>query len=67
MGVAALRIPENDELPDSQFDRTGNFVPVDRSVNSRVIGIGSVIDTFQEIALPLTVPSKISAEFPSAI
>ena len=36
-------------------------------LNSSVIGIGSVIETFQDIASPLTVPPKISVEFPSAI
>jgi hypothetical protein len=59
-----LRIAENEELPNAPnvtlpLTSSPSIVPL----NSSVIGIGSVIDTFQEISSPLTVPSKISVEF----
>ena len=61
------RVPENDEVPKSPSTTLPlTSSPLIVPLNSSVIGIGSVIDTFQEISLPLTVPSKISVEFPSA-
>ena len=42
------------------------LLPATLPVNSRVNGIGLVIETFQAMESPLAVPSKISAELPSA-
>jgi len=63
-----VRAPENEELPKApSVTPPLTSSPLIVPLNSSVIGIGSVIDNFQEISLPLTVPSKISVEFPSAI
>src|SRR3954464_1956696 len=40
--------------------------PATLPVNSRVSGIGLVIEIFQDTSSPFTVPSKISPELPSA-
>ncbi len=59
-------MPENEEVPNApSFTLPLIVSPLIVPVNSSVIGMGSVIDTFQDASLPLTVPSKMSAEFPS--
>ncbi len=54
-----LRAPENDEVPKSpNITLPVTLSPSIVPVNSSVIGIGSVMETFQEIASPVTEPSK---------
>src|SRR5215831_9514384 len=61
------RLPVNGKLPIGPMPISPDMLsPATLPVNSRVSGIGLVIETFQVTSLPLTVPSKISAELPSA-
>jgi hypothetical protein len=58
-----LRVPENDEVPNSPSTTLPlTSSPLIVPLNSSVVGVGSVIETFQDIAAPSAVPSKISVE-----
>src|SRR3954454_23643621 len=61
------RVPVNGKLPiGPMLISPLRLSPATLPVNSSVSGIGLVIDTFQVRSSPLAVPSKISAELPSA-
>src|SRR5579859_7507072 len=61
------RIPVNGKLPMKPTPISPEMAsPAMVPLNSSVSGIGSVMDIFQATSLPLTVPSKISVELPSA-
>src|SRR5262249_43313225 len=64
----ARRVPEKAELPNSPKTTVPlSWSPSIEPLNSRVNGMGSVMDIFHDSALPSTTPSNISVEFPSAI
>src|SRR5262249_11846052 len=59
--------PVNGKLPMKPMPISPEMAsPAILPLNSSVSGIGLVIDTFQATSSPLTVPSKISVELPSA-
>src|SRR5271167_2725537 len=61
------RVPVNGKLPIGPMPMSPEMLsPATLPVNSRVSGIGLVMETFQNTSSPLAVPSKISAELPSA-
>jgi hypothetical protein len=65
--IERARMPENEEDPNEPKTTVPlRLSPWTIPENSSVIGIGLVMDTFQEIVSPFTLPSKMSAEFPSA-
>src|ERR1700759_1182936 len=60
-------LPVNGKVPVGPMPISPAMVsPETFPVNSSVSGIGLVMDTFQDRSSPLAVPSKISAELPSA-
>src|SRR6185312_2158488 len=66
-GCAYARVPVNGKLPMKPMPISPEMAsPATLPVNSSVSGIGLVMETFQATSSPLTVPSKISAELPSA-
>ncbi len=61
------RVPVKGKLPIGPMPISPEMLsPATLPVNSRVSGIGLVIEIFQETSSPFTVPSKISPELPSA-
>src|SRR5271156_2552477 len=65
--AAYARAPVNGKLPIGPMPISPEMLsPETLPVNSSVSGIGLVIETFQERSSPLVLPSKISAELPSA-
>ena len=64
---AYARVPVKGKLPIGPMPISPLMLsPETLPMNSRVNGIGLVIETFQLTASPLTVPSKISAVLPFA-
>ena len=62
------RLPKNVELPNSPKTTVPlSSSPAIEPLNVRVNGMGSVMDTFLDNAVPTTTPSNISVEVPSAI
>src|ERR1700722_10344503 len=61
------RVPVNGKLPIGPMPISPEMAsPETLPVNSSVSGIGLVMETFQATSSPLVVPSKMSAELPSA-
>src|SRR6201999_3604414 len=64
---AYARVPLNGKLPIGPMPISPEMLsPETLPVNSSVSGIGLVMETFQATSSPLALPSKISAELPSA-
>src|ERR1700694_31098 len=60
-------VPVNGKLPIGPMPISPEMLsPETLPVNSSVSGIGLVMETFQATSSPLALPSKISAELPSA-
>src|ERR1700732_831733 len=60
-------VPVNGKLPIGPMPISPEILsPETLPVNSSVSGIGLVMETFQATSSPLALPSKISAELPSA-
>src|ERR1700753_3953637 len=65
--MSQARTPVNGKLPIGPIPISPDMLsPATLPVNSSVSGIGLVMETFQATLSPLAVPSKISAELPSA-
>src|SRR5215467_10761093 len=61
-------VPVNGKLPIGPIPISPDMLsPETAPVKESVSGIGLVMETFQATLSPLTVPSKISVELPSAL
>src|SRR5262249_46977518 len=66
-GLDYALVPVNGKLPMKPMPISPEMAsPATVPLNSSVSGIGLVMETFHATSLPVTLPSKISTELPSA-